>query len=259
MKRVLKFAWIAALAMMLCACNTDQGKGQGQVSVQEEKLQAPYAPLKEVEVPSYEDVSDVAGHFQKYCSGMMVQVIAGNLGGSGVIYDADQNFLWIATAAHVLENMEGNATLIFDDGYEVTTDNVVYAKGQDLVFLKVPRNALIEEESENKGRVDHGEIYGKAKISQDAYDAMRVGDLVVSMGSKSGVGADSYAGVILQDYVWLEDFGAYMIVVDVAVTPGMSGGALLDTKGNLMGILCGVSETGEVAVAPVLALLAMER
>jgi hypothetical protein len=38
----------------------------------------------------------------------------------------------------------------------------------------------------------------------------------------------------------------------------MSGGGLVDAKGHLIGILCGVSDDDEVAVAPLLSLMALE-
>ena len=41
------------------------------------------------------------------------------------------------------------------------------------------------------------------------------------------------------------------------MTPGMSGGGLFDAEGRLLGIICGVAEDGEVAVAPVTTILAM--
>lgn len=262
MKRVRNILWIMAVTLLLCACQGNTGEttvtSDDQNTKQEEKIEITLEALQEVTVPAYEDVSDVAGHFQKYCAGMMVQIQAGNLGGSGVIYECDDDYLWIATAAHVLENMEGTAKLIFDDGFEVTTDEVVRAKEQDLAFLKISRTALAEKTADGNW-VDHGVNYHRAKISKEAYDSMQKGDLIIAMGSRSGVGQDAYAGVILEDYVFLEDFGVYMFIADVGVTPGMSGGAILDTKGNLMGIICGVSETREVAAAPVIALMAMDR
>jgi hypothetical protein len=38
----------------------------------------------------------------------------------------------------------------------------------------------------------------------------------------------------------------------------MSGGGLFDAKGNFLGILCGIAEDGEVAVAPMISLMIMD-
>ena len=95
-------------------------------------------------------------------------------------------------------------------------------------------------------------------ISQEAYDRVQAGDLVLALGSKSGVGEEAYSGVLLQDYVFLQDFGVHMMVADVFVQPGMSGGGLFDAKGHLIGIICGISEDDEVAAAPLISLMALE-
>ena len=122
--------------------------------------------------------------------------------------------------------------------------------------MEIPRDALLEENGAD-GVVDHGERIRRAKFSQEAYDGAANGDLVIALGSRTGVGEDAYAGCILQDYAYFVDFDAYMMLADVMVTPGMSGGGLFDAEGNLLGILCGISEDGEVAVAPMLGLLAI--
>lgn len=257
--------WAVALVTIgimgiLAGCGGKQNVSAESGATSTQERQVTYAPIGEAEELLMDDPENPAGQLQDVQAKIMVRIIAGKLAGSGVIYDADSDFVWIATAAHVLEQMDGGAKVIFWDGFETETAVVVKAAEQDLAFLKVPRGALANGQAlTESGMVDHGESYGRARLSQEAYDAMAAGDLVIAMGSKTGVGEDAYAGILLQDYVFLEDFGAYMMIADVNVTPGMSGGGLFDAKGNLLGILCGVSEDGLVAVAPLIALMAMER
>ena len=260
--------WAAALVTIgimgiLAGCGGKQNVSSESSSAATRERQVTYAPIGEAQALLMDDPENPAGQLQDVQANVMVRIIAGNLAGSGVIYDADSDYVWIATAAHVLEQMDGTAKVIFWDGFETETAVVIKAAEQDLAFLKVPRGALAERESgqtlTETGMVDHGEGYDRARLSQEAYDAVAAGDLVIAMGSKTGVGEDAYAGILLQDYVFLEDFGAYMMIADVNVTPGMSGGGLFDAKGNLLGIICGVSEDGLVAVAPLIALMAMER
>jgi len=201
------------------------------------------------------DMDNPAGMLQESSASVMVQIIAGNLKGSGVIAYSNEEEVWIVTAAHVLANMGETVKITFHDGYIVEARDIEYFETQDMAVIKLPREALADKGSDEI--VDHGRIYHTVILERDAFDASGDGDLVIAMGSKTGVAQEAYAGVILRDYVFLEDFGAYMILADVYVTPGMSGGGLFDAKGRLLGILCGVSEDGEVAVAPVTAILAM--
>lgn len=199
-----------------------------------------------------EDSENPAGRLQERCGNVSVRIQAGNLIGSGIIYKSDENMVWIATAAHVLDNVQDPVKITFSDGFATATSSIKRAEEQDVAFLLVAREALVVDGT------DHGENYRCAPVSQDAYDAVQEGDLVIALGSKSGVGEEAYAGMLLQDYVLLEDFGVYMMVADVVTKPGMSGGGLFDAKGHLIGILCGVSEDDEVAVAPLLSLMALE-
>lgn len=218
-----------------------------------------YPALAKQEIIELEGADNPAGFLQDACSNMMVQVFAGNLYGSGVIVASDQSFVWIATAGHVVENMEDAVKIVFVDGYETKTSYVQRLDTQDIAILKVPRKNLVKDTGDaGEGADDHGLGYRVANLSQTAFDEMGVGDLVIAMGCRSGVGEDAYAGTISQDYVYLEDFGAYMIVAEVVATPGMSGGGLFDVKGRLLGIICGISEEGEVAVSSIMSILALD-
>ena len=202
------------------------------------------------------DLENPAGELQVRCSGMMVRITAGNLVGSGVILQDDGLDILIATAGHVLDRAEGIVEIEFRDGFRVQTGEYQLAAEADLAILRVPRNSLLEE-TENGSLRDHGEEYLRCAVDQDAYDGVSVGDVVIAMGSYTGVAEDAYAGTMAEDYVYVQDFGAYMMLAQTPVKPGMSGGGLFDEQGNLLGILCGVSEDGEVAAAPLIALLAM--
>ena len=228
------------------------GEGVGNMEAWED---VGFAPLEASEgLEASEDPENPAGRLQEVCGNVMVQIHAGNLYGSGVIYGSDEKQVWIATAAHVLEQADGAVRVTFADGFEAWTSDVRTAREQDVALLAVPRDALWDEDAKE----DHGAYYRSVLLSQEEYDKVQNGDRIIAMGSRSGVGEDAYGGVLLQDYVYLEDFGVYMMVADVYVKPGMSGGGLFDARGNFLGILCGVAEDGEVAVAPMLSLMAME-
>lgn len=261
----MKKAYLILLcaALMLGGCGEPKKTGNAVISIDETQVKEGFAPIPQAEEIIAEDAMNVAGELQEDQGNVMVRLQAGKLSGSGVIYEADDSFVWIATAKHVLEQMEDVVKVTFEDGFETETKNVVRSPKLDLAFVKLERSALTEETKalgqEKTTFVDHGINYRCALASQKAYDAAKAGDQVIAMGSKSGVGEDAFAGTLLEDYVFVNDFDAYMMIADVNVTPGMSGGGLFDAHGNLLGIICGVSEDGQVAAAPFLALLAMER
>lgn len=249
---------LGVMACVLSGCHREWEE-QGTVIISETEVKLRYAPIPVATLPSVMEADNPAGALQEGLGNAMVRIRAGELAGSGVICEADADWLWIATAAHVLERADGEIKVTFADGYETSTSRVIKAERQDLALLKLERSALVEGSVTGEYMTDHGEEYCRVALEREAFDGARAGDPVIAMGSKSGVGEDAYLGRILQDYVFLEDFDAYMTLADVNVKPGMSGGGVFDAEGRLLGIICGVAEGGEVAVSPVISLMTMDR
>ena len=248
---------LIGMPLILATCSEKQEKSMEMDFSKETEMQEIATHVESTAEIDAEDPENPAGKLQNTHACSMVRVQSGNLIGSGVIIEADSLCLRVATAAHVLEKWDGAAKITFDDGFEVSADKLIKAEKQDLAILEIPRDALLEKDGMNV-ITDHGQVIKSATFDQQAYDNLENGDLVIALGSRTGVGEDAYAGVILQDYAYFADFDAYMILADVMVTPGMSGGGLFDAKGNLLGVICGISEEGEVAVAPAIGLLVME-
>ena len=76
------------------------------------------------------------------------------------------------------------------------------------------------------------------------------------MGSRDGVAAEAYEGVLLDHWIYVEDYGCHMMWVRAEGKPGMSGGGLFDRQGLLLGILSGENGQGEVAAVPLSLILA---
>lgn len=141
--------------------------------------------------------------------------------GSGVVIRPDG---YIVTNLHVIEEVsEIWVTIGGDDvrGIVIGTD-----KESDLAVIKVPLNGLSAAEM------------GSSK-------SLRVGDLVVAIGSPFGFEHTVTSGIVsgLQRTVNLperESSGprtyANMIQTDAPINPGNSGGALADTRGRVVGI-----------------------
>ena len=69
-------------------------------------------------------------------------------------------------------------------------------------------------------------------------DSVRVGDVVLAIGNPFGVGQTVTSGIVSalgRDHLGINTFENF-IQTDAAINPGNSGGALIDTRGNLIGI-----------------------
>lgn len=69
-------------------------------------------------------------------------------------------------------------------------------------------------------------------------ESVHVGDVVLAIGNPFGVGQTVTSGIVSamgRDHVGINTFENF-IQTDAAINPGNSGGALIDTRGNLIGI-----------------------
>ena len=136
--------------------------------------------------------------------------------GSGVIVDAAQGY--VLTNSHVIANaVEIGVTL--RDGRHFEAKRIGDDPESDIAVIQIPAEDLT------------------ALPSGDS-DALRVGDYVVAIGNPFGlrntvtsgiVSAKGRSGLGIESY---EDF----IQTDASINPGNSGGALVDLRGELVGI-----------------------
>jgi Do/DeqQ family serine protease len=136
--------------------------------------------------------------------------------GSGVVVTTDG---YILTNNHVVENAD-NVDVEFTDGRTLTAKVIGTDKPSDLALLKV------------NGSNMHAIALGDS-------DAVRVGDVVLAVGNPLNVGQTVTMGIIsakgrstgVGDGSY-EDF----LQTDAPINHGNSGGALVNTKGELIGI-----------------------
>ncbi len=146
--------------------------------------------------------------------------------GSGVIIDTTG---FIITNNHVVEEAS-KITVTLQDGREFPATTVGTDPKTDLAVIK------IEGDGANLTAMPWGN-----------YDNLRVGDVVLALGSPFGLKSSVSFGIIsalgrgsvgITEY---EDF----IQTDAAINPGNSGGALVNMKGELIGINTAIfSRTG---------------
>lgn len=87
-------------------------------------------------------------------------------------------------------------------------------------------------------------------------DSLTTGDMLTIIASVSEPGGEEENCILLNNWIYIEDFDQYMMLAalqeetDKGALPGMSGAGVFDEEGYFAGILCGVDDTGTLAVLP---------
>ena len=137
--------------------------------------------------------------------------------GSGVIVDADNGY--ILTNAHVVKNAD-SIEVTLTDGRELSAELVGTDEEVDLAVLKL-------EEAD-----------GLTQIAIADSTGLRVGDFVVAIGNPFGLGQTVTSGIVSalgRTGVGIEGYESF-IQTDASINPGNSGGALVNVRGELVGI-----------------------
>lgn len=157
--------------------------------------------------------------------------------GSGIIIGQNDSELLIVTNNHVIANAREISVYFNSNGEDADEDNVISAKvkgtdvNKDLAVIAV---ALEDIPQETK------DIIKIATIGDSSM--MEVGEPVVAIGNAYGYGLSVTSGIVsaLNREVSVTSNGQTitnrLIQTDAAINPGNSGGALLNSKGELIGI-----------------------
>ncbi|MGH3328094.1 MAG: S1C family serine protease [Streptomycetales bacterium] len=198
------------------------------------------APGTEEPLDSYSRVvTDVAAKLLPHVASVRVragwhgQVREGT--GSAVIFTGDG---FLLTNAHVIEGLRGG-TVAFSDGSEAEFDVVGTDPLSDL--------AVVRALGATPPPADLGDA-----------DSLRVGQLVVAVGSPLGLAGSVTAGVVsgLGRSLPARSGAATRVIEDViqtdaALNPGNSGGALVDSSGRVIGISTAVAGFGLGLAIPI--------
>lgn len=174
----------------------------------------------------------------------VVRVKAGNSTGSGVMrrISEDGTRLEVLTAAHVVEALaQGEQPVILlEDGTEWSCAEYICLENMDAAVLFLEEEELLERLREEC----------LAREDKERYDSLKDGDVCIAIGGGEGSEWSAVTGEILDHWIYMEDYGQYMIWAEVPIHPGMSGGGLFDSEGYFLGILSGGSEDGQLAAVP---------
>lgn len=136
--------------------------------------------------------------------------------GSGVIVDSSG---LIVTNNHVIDGAD-EVKVALSDGREFPSTVVLKDERADLAVLKI------------KGDEDF------PVMALANSDDLEIGDLVLAIGNPFGIGQTVTNGIVsalARTHIGVNDSG-YFIQTDAAINPGNSGGALVDMRGDLVGV-----------------------
>ena len=146
--------------------------------------------------------------------------------GSGVIVERTTDALRIVTNYHVISDTEGLSVQFVDDSV-AQAQLLGYDSTEDIALLSVSLENVPEETQQAITVIRMGDS-----------EACAVGQEVVAIGNALGYGQSVSAGIIsaLNRNFTVDNVTHKLIQTDAAINPGNSGGALLNRKGELIGI-----------------------
>lgn len=157
--------------------------------------------------------------------------------GSGIIIGRNDTEILIVTNNHVVSNASEISVYFNSDGEDADEDNVISARikgtdpGKDLAVIAVEVSDIPQETLD---------IIKIATVGDSSM--LEIGEPVVAIGNAYGYGLSVTSGIVsaLNREVSVESDGMTitnrLIQTDAAINPGNSGGALLNSKGELIGI-----------------------
>ncbi len=153
--------------------------------------------------------------------------------GSGFVWDTQGH---IVTNNHVVENAY-NITVTFSDGTTTTAEVVGTDLQSDLAVIKVDPTGLTLD-----------------PVSLGDSQAVKVGDLVIAIGNPYGLAGSMTQGIVsaLSRSLTVDSSNPFssstytipdIIQTDAAVNPGNSGGVLVNTSGEVIGVTSAIQST----------------
>jgi S1-C subfamily serine protease len=200
------------------------------VTVEDEALDA----YSRVVVSVAEQVSPSVGSLRVMRRGRGGRVPAG--AGSAVALTPDG---FLVTSAHVVSGPGRSGRVAFVDGRELSFQIVGLDRLSDLAVLRADGDGL-------------------APATLGEAERLRVGQLVVAIGNPHGFAGSVTAGVVSalgrslparsgRTFRYIDS----VIQTDAALNPGNSGGALVDSRGHLVGINTAVAGIGLGLAVPI--------
>lgn len=186
-------------------------------------------------------VQEVQNYFSMFGYGGQAQEVESTSVGSGIIIGKNDTELLIVTNNHVVEGADTlSASFIDNSVYEATIKGT--DSDNDLAVIAVPLSSISDDT-----------ISQIAVAAVGDSDSLKVGEQVVAIGNALGYGQSVTTGIVsatdrtlsssdssdsnalISSTVTTKETPTY-IQTDAAINPGNSGGALVNMKGEVIGI-----------------------
>ena len=177
-------------------------------------------------------VQEVENYFGMFGGRNSIQQQEVESAGSGIIIGKNDSELLIATNNHVIDGAETvSVSFVDNETYEATIKGTDSDK--DLAVVAVPLSSI---SSDTMSKISVATIGDSSKLE--------VGEQVVAIGNALGYGQSVTTGIVSATNRTLDSEdsseasydGISLIQTDAAINPGNSGGALLNMKGEVIGI-----------------------
>ena len=146
--------------------------------------------------------------------------------GSGVIVSENDNEIFILTNYHVVEgSSELSVKFINDKSFDAKIKGV--SERKDIAIVSV-----------SKKDIDNDTLKQIKIATIGDSNELKVGNGIIAIGNALGYGQSVTTGVVsaLNREVTTDEYTQDMIQIDAAINGGNSGGALLNSKGEVVGI-----------------------
>ncbi len=193
-----------------------------------ESMNTIVADVSEVVKEVMPSIVSINNHFTEKMSYFGQSIInEADASGSGIIVGQNDTELLIVTNYHVIADTE-KLTVQFVEGSEAEASVKGTDADMDLAVIAVPL-----------GDIDGSVMQNIAVATLGDSDKLVVGEPAIAIGNSLGYGQSVTTGVIsaLDRNIELSDgTDGTFIQTDAAINPGNSGGALLNMKGEVIGI-----------------------
>ena len=155
------------------------------------------------------------------------QVYQSEGSGSGIMFYKDDSKVYIATNNHVIDGASSVSISINDSENLIPASLVGKDSNADLAVISVNISDITATGINNIQLATFGDS-----------DSLQVGESVIAIGNALGNGNTATAGIVsaLQKDVTIQGRKLSVIQTDAAINPGNSGGALVNSKGQVIGI-----------------------
>lgn len=212
------------------------GNGSSQNSAQVQTVQTQEDSGEELQGSDITQIAANSMPFVVSIQNMSVQQVQDFFGGtreqtqtsvgSGIIVGQNNSELMIVTNNHVVEGST-TLTVTFNDETSVEASVKGTDSTKDLAVVAVPIRQ-IGDETKNGIKVA---VLGNS-------DELQVGEEVIAIGNALGYGQSVTNGIVSAKdrEIEMEGFDSKLIQTNAAINPGNSGGALLNIRGEVIGI-----------------------